>query len=334
MREAPVRRPIRKGRVLAAGFAAGVLALFGSMATAQAEERFDCRELRTQPMPETALEWFERSLWAGHCYVFDANAVRIGYDGVRTLALSHEVLEGMERGVARLLDGPPVVFERRGRIGRLSWAGEEGEVPASPEGIASHLDGLYRLQLGGEERVANRRALRLDIAPLDSLRFGHRLWLDVATGLPLKQMLLDEAGRVVETFQFTELDNPRLHDGYVVLDHLRSPPEDPWVLGWLPQGFVPQPVNTYSARHGDRVVHRLYSDGLSTLSLFVEPVEGAEALLAPGMHRLGVSHAAVRHRELGGRYHQVVAMGELPPRVLLRIADTLEWREPAESASP
>ncbi|PXX99462.1 negative regulator for alginate biosynthesis MucB [Halomonas sp. LBP4] len=295
-------------------------------ADSEAGERFDCRELADRAPPESALDWFERSLWASHCYVFQARAVRIGYDGIRTLALSHHVEDGVEREAASFLDGPPVVFERRGRIGRLSWAEKGGEVPASPAGIAAHLDGYYRLQLGGEGRIASRRTVRLDIEPLDSLRFGHRLWLDAATALPLKQMLLDEAGRVIETFQFTELDRPRLHEGHVVLDRYREAPDDPWVIGWLPEGFVPQPVDTRSSQHGDAVKHRLYSDGLSTLSLFVEPIEGAD-LLAPGMHRLGVSHAAVRHRELGGRPMQVVVMGELPPRVLLRVADTLEWRD-------
>lgn len=311
---------------MGAGFAMLLAASPAALAESTEAGRFDCRQLASRESPETALEWFERSLWAGHCYVFDAHAVRIGYDGVRTLALSHEVQGGLEHGVARFLDGAPVVFERSGRIGRLGWAGDGRDVPASPTGIAAQLDGLYRLQLGDEERIANRRTVRLDIVPLDSLRFGHRLWLDVDTALPLKQTLLDESGRVVETFQFTVLQGPRLHEGSIALDLQKPPPEDPWRLGWMPEGFVAQPVNTQSPRHGDEVAHRLYSDGLSTLSLFVEPVDETR-LLAPGLHRLGVSHAAVRHRDLGGRSRQIVVMGELPPRVLLRVADTLEWRD-------
>ncbi|MFY0992499.1 MucB/RseB C-terminal domain-containing protein [Halomonas sp. C05BenzN] len=332
MHERLVHRRLVVSLLVAAGLSLAVGAQARAADTGPGD-RFDCRELAGQAAPETALEWFERSLWASHCYEFQARAVRIGYDGVRTLALSHHVEDGVEREVASFLDGPPVVFERRGRIGRLSWAEEGSEVPASPDGIAAHLEGLYRLQLGGEERIASRRTLRLDIEPLDSFRFGHRLWLDTATALPLKQVLLDEAGRVVETFQFTQIDPPRLHEGHVVLDRRRQAPTDPWHPGWLPEGFVPQPVDTRSSRHGDEVTHRLYSDGLSTLSLFIEPIEGAD-LLAPGMHRLGVSHAAVRHRELGGRPMQVVAMGELPPRVLLRVADTLEWRSATGAVSP
>lgn len=322
--------PASRQRVAGVLFLALGLASVAAVGQAQSldeavvDGRFDCRALEDLPAPDTPLAWFERSLWAGHCYRYDAHAVRIGYDGVRTLVLSHDVHDGIERGLARFLDGPPISFERRGRIGRLGWS-DGGEAPLSPAGIAAHVGDHYRLRLGDEERIANRRVRRLDIAPLDSLRFGHRLWLDVATGLTLKQTLLDETGRALETFQLTALDRPRLHPGEVIIDEAREAPREPWQLGWLPGGFIAQPVDTQSTRHGDAVAHRLYSDGLSTLSLFVAPIEAAD-LLAPGLHRLGVSNAAVRHRDLGGEPRQVVVMGELPPRVLLRVADNLRWR--------
>ncbi|SEK64237.1 MucB/RseB C-terminal domain-containing protein [Halomonas daqiaonensis] len=314
---------------------------FTSSAVAQSDgessqgmlERFDCRTLAERESPETALAWLERSLWANHCYEFQARAVRIGADGVRALALSHDVVEGAEREVARFLDGPPVVFERRGRIGRLSWAEGDTSVPASPAGIAEHLDSLYRLRLNGEERLANRTTIRLDIEPLDDLRYGHHFWLDTATALPLKHILLNEQGRVVETFQITELRRPQLHQGEIDLDRPRAHPGDPWHPAWLPEGFIPQPVETRSSRHDDDIDHGVYSDGLATLSLFVEPVEGSDQLI-PGMHRLGISHAAVRHRDLGGRIRQVVVMGELPPGVLLRVADSVEWQGGGEGNIP
>ncbi|WP_280554609.1 MucB/RseB C-terminal domain-containing protein [Halomonas sp. 25-S5] len=328
----------RPTRLLGAMLVAALLSLSsGAVAQSDADpspaERFDCRSLAEREPPETAQEWLERSLWSNHCYDFQARAVRIGGDGVRSLALSHDVVEGVEREVARFLDGPPVVFERRGRIGRLSWAEGNAPVPASPSGIAEHLDGLYRLQLSGEERLANRTTLRLDIEPLDGMRYGHRFWLDTATGLPLKHILLDEHGRVVETFQITELRQPQLHQGEIELDRRRARPQDPWHPAWLPTGFIPQPVESRSSRHDDDIGHRVFSDGLATLSLFVEPVEGADQLI-PGMHRLGVSYAAVRQRKLGGRTRQVVAMGELPPGVLLRVADSVEWQDGAEGDMP
>ncbi|PMR73499.1 negative regulator for alginate biosynthesis MucB [Billgrantia endophytica] len=288
-------------------------------------DRFDCRQVADWEAPDSALSWFERSLWASHCYIFQARAVRIGVDGVRTLALSHDIQDGVEREVARFLDGPPVFFERRGRIGRLSWSENANDIPASPAGIAQHIDRFYRLSLGGGDRIANRRAVRLDIEPLDGLRFGQRMWLDVQTALPLKRELLDDRGRVVETFQFTELHPPRLHQGSVSLDTQRAPPRQPWSPGWLPEGFIDQPVDTQSGQHGSEVGHRIYSDGLSTLSLFVEPIQEGRERLIPGLHRLGISLAVVRHLTVEGSPYQVVVMGELPPRVLAEVAENLTW---------
>ncbi|MCC5882962.1 MAG: MucB/RseB C-terminal domain-containing protein [Halomonas sp.] len=294
-------------------------------------ERFDCRQLAEWAAPESPVEWFERSLWAGHCHVYQARAVRIGIDGVRTLALSRDIQDGVEREVARFLDGPPVFFERRGHIGRMSWSSDAAEGPASPAGIARHIDRYYRLSMGSDERMANRSAVRLDIEPIDGMRFGHRLWLDEQTALPLKRELIDDRGRVVETFQLTELQAPTLYQNGVVLDAGLMPPQQPWQAGWLPNGFLDQSVDTHTDRHDPQVGHRIYSDGLSTLSMFVEPIEEGRERLIPGLHRLGISLAVVRHVAIEGRPMQVVVMGELPPRVLAQVAESLVWQEQAAS---
>lgn len=307
--------------------------LMPSFAIAAGEEtennRFDCQQLAEWEAPQTPQEWFERSLWAGHCHTFQARAVRIGVDGVRTLTLSRAIEEGVEHEVARFLDGPPLLFERHGRIGRLRWS-QDDEASASPAGVAHHIEQYYRLSVsgrGGGERIANRSAVLLNIEPLDSMRFGHRLWLDAQTALTLKRELIDERGRVIETFQLTELQTSQLHEGGVIFDPVRPLPEQAWRPGWLPGGFTDQPVAIHSEpRDGDNE-HHIYSDGLSTLSLFVEPIEEGRERLIPGLHRLGISLAVVRHVIVEGRPMQVLTMGELPPHVLVQVAESLSWQE-------
>ncbi len=205
----------RSGRiacVLLAGCVALPAMAREASTTASASEALDCAALDEQETPSSAEAWFVRSRWASHCYVFQASAVRIGVDGVRTLALSHDIEDGVEREVARFLDGPPAVHERRGGAARLGGLGGEG----GPERLGAgtrHLEDFYRLRLAGESRIASRHAVRLEIEPLDDQRYGRHLWLDATTALPLKQVLLDERGRAVETFQITELRNPRLYQG-------------------------------------------------------------------------------------------------------------------------
>ncbi|WP_136248508.1 MucB/RseB C-terminal domain-containing protein [Halomonas borealis] len=283
----------------------------------------ECAPLAEQDAPDSASAWYERSLWASHCYDYRARAVRIGSDGVRTLAMSHDIEDGVERERARFLDGPAVAFERQGRLARPGELAQGTTQTTLPGAIVEHLDTLYRLQLASADRIAGRPTVRLDIEPLDVQRYGHRLWLDAATALPLKKMLLDERGRVLETFQITQLHPPRLHRGAVELAPAASSPDVSWRPDWLPEGFVVQPATPHE-RPRPGASHRIYGDGLSTLSLFVEPLEDRD-LLMPGVHRLGVSHAAVLHREMGGRPRQVVAMGELPPRVLRRVVESVVW---------
>lgn len=293
-----------------------------------ADEYFDCRQLAEWEQPATPRDWFERSLWAGHCHVLQARGVRVGIDGVRTLALSHDVVDGVEQEMAQFLDGPPMVFERQGHIGRLSWS-NHGKAIAAPAGMARHVEAYYRLAAGAGERIASRSAVRLDIQPLDGMRFGHRLWLDTQTALVLKRELIDERGRVVETFQLTELEVLHLYDGGVKLDPARALPEQPWWPDWLPNGFIGQPVGNSVDPPERNSGHRIYSDGLSTLSLFVEPLEEGRERLIPGLHRLGISLAVVRHEMVADDPVQIVAVGELPPRVLVQVAENLRWQEHA-----
>ncbi|MHB0774035.1 MucB/RseB C-terminal domain-containing protein [Halomonas sp. WWR20] len=305
-----------------------------SSGDAPGEQGYNCTELTAKQAPDSAKAWLERSLWAGHCYIFRARGVRLSHEGVRTVALFHQVRDGIEYEVARFLDGPPVIYERRGRVSRGAWSQGGGLEPsASPDVIMSHLGEHYRLQLAGEERIAGRATQRLDIVPLDKLRFGHRLWLDQETALPLKQQLLGNDGQVLETFQMTDLEAPRLYSGDLVFEPVREAPEVPWKPAWLPPGYQAQPITSHLSVSESRIEHRLYSDGLNSFSLFVEPISSAVTVLAPGVYRSGVSQAAVRHASLGGRAMQILVLGEAPAEVLARVAMHVEWSSPDTHAA-
>ncbi|KXS39430.1 MAG: Uncharacterized protein AWU55_412 [Halomonadaceae bacterium T82-2] len=311
--------------------AAPLLWLWGAgpaRADASAATGLDCLQLTDASTPDTPRDWLERSLWASHCYEFRARAVRISGDGVRTLALSHDVENGVEREIASYLDGPPVVYERRGRVGRGSPAEAIGTGRAAPAAILARLDGHYQLTLDGASRVAGRDVVRLNIESQDNLRYGHRLWLDKRTGLPLKQVMVGLDGRVLETFQMTELGEPSLYDGTIDFEPLATQPSSPWAARWLPTGYHALPLpNDFGVRSAP-VAHRLYSDGLSSFSLFIEPVQRRQRILRAGMHRLGITHAAVRHVRLGERVFQIVAIGEVPPMALARVVEGMEYRPP------
>ncbi|GEN27472.1 sigma factor AlgU regulatory protein MucB [Halovibrio variabilis] len=278
-------------------------------------------------MPSNAIQWLERSLWASHCYAFQARAVAIDAINVRTLALSHRIQDGIRQQVVQYLDGPSVSIERRSPVGRLAWTQENsnGELP-TPAKWAAHLDQYYTVELEDNERVAGRDAVKLDFDPRDEWRFSHQWWVDRETGLLLKHVLSDKQGRIIETFQITQLQSPQQYTGSVRMDAAKSVLSTPWRVTWLPDGFVAQPA-TFA---GDDGHQRLYSDGLATVSVFVEPLgEEETTALREGVQQLGVSAVAIEHYVTTQGRWQLVAIGEMPVTTLQRIARSITFDQAA-----
>lgn len=294
-------------------------------ADSQSHVGYECAGTPQVDMPDDAIQWLERGLWASHCYAFQARAVAIDAVGVRTLALSHRIQDGIRQQVVQYLDGPSVSIERRSPVGRLAWTEENsnGELP-SPAKWAAHLDQLYTIELEENARVAGRDAVKLDFEPLDEWRFAHEWWIDRDTGLLLKQVLNDRQGRVIETFQITQLQSPEKYTGSVRVDAPQVALNTPWHTTWLPDGFVAQPI-TFS--EGD-VHQRVYSDGLATVSIFVEPLSSEDTNdLQEGVQQLGVSAVAIQHYATDAGRWQLVAIGELPVATLQRIVSLITFDE-------
>jgi len=193
---------------------------------------------------------------------------------------------------------------------------------------------LYHLALNGSERVAKRETRGIAIRPKDGFRYGYTIALDKATAMPLKTQLVDENGAVLETVLFTEISLP----AQVPDDALRPSvditafarrrmaetlqPRDigrsraGWSSRDLPPGFrlLARPAALVSGP-GPLGAHTVYSDGLATVSLFVEPAVAASEQ-AEGLSVVGAANAFTV--VLGG--YMVTAVGEVPARTVEIIA--------------
>ncbi|HBP41696.1 MAG TPA: nucleoside transporter [Halomonas sp.] len=278
-----------------------------------------CADAPSQAPYTTAHEWLVASVYAGHCFEFQARAVSIDAIGVRTLALSHRVRDGVRQQVVQHLDGPSVSVERRSIAGHLAWfpAGESDSVSA-PEAWAEHVAEYYDITLQDKTRVAERDAVELRFSPIDSQRYQHTWWIDRATGLLLKHVLSDAQGRVLETFQVTQLHSPTAYSGEVPSPSDEQMLDQPWQVTWLPEGFVEQPLEP-----GQQSGQRVYSDGLAAVSVFVSPA--SQPALEEGLHRVGVSNAAVSLIDVGDQSWQLVGIGELPVELLQRIVQSVQF---------
>ncbi|MCS2610101.1 MucB/RseB C-terminal domain-containing protein [Halomonas dongshanensis] len=292
------------------------------------QDRVDCSSV-VAPDPSSPDEWLERNLWASHCYAFQARAVIIDAIGVRTLALSHRLQDGVRQQVVQNLDGPSVSVERHAQAARPAWLNTD-DISSNAVGVdgdssytavwAEHLARYYRIESEAESRVAGRDTIELDFYPLDNDRYTHEWSIDRSTGLLLKHVLKSATGEVLETFQVTQLQEPQRYDGDIRIEAMDAIPSYDWQANWLPDGFVEQPAVSATSQ---RAQQRSYSDGMTTISVFAEPVEEGSGL-APGVRQLGVSGVAVKRVTTGDQHWQLLAIGEVPLTTLERVLDAVQ----------
>ncbi len=201
------------------------------------------------------------------------------------------------------------------------------------EGLSAKLLGNveknYELSLLGLDRVAGRYASLVKVAPRDIYRYGYRLWVDNASGLLLKSELLDD-DRILEQVMFTSIEllpedeggSPPEASEPQVKDDQAAPKmsDSSWSVTDLPEGFVLS--NLRRADKDNGVEHLVFTDGLASVSVFIESAERPENSFV-GYSRLGAVNAfgAI----VSG--HQVTVVGEVPKAAVRRIGASLQHNQ-------
>lgn len=183
----------------------------------------------------------------------------------------------------------------------------------------------YTVSSGDEERVAGYRARRVDIIPRDGYRYGYSLWIEEESGLPLRSSVLDASRRTLEEYMFVTLDigtRPRDSDlapsiAASIAEAVGETRVQPrWQVSDPPPGFVL--TGTRRAAQGDEnSEHHLYTDGLASVSVYVEPQAGTNAAdrgFARGMLNI------VTHEGGGWR---IAAIGDVPRATLERMVGSM-----------
>jgi sigma-E factor negative regulatory protein RseB len=206
----------------------------------------------------------------------------------------------------------------------------------SPEQQQS-LARYYDFRVVGDDRVGGRPVQVVVFEPKDGLRYGHRFWSDGATGLLLKARVLNERGEGVEQFAFSDLTmNARIDHAMVepswpvvprdwqVLENLSGDvvPEDTgWIVTRVPPGFEKIMEGWRKLRgRRERVAHIVFSDGLVSVSVFVEPLVAASAP-AGFLQKGGLNVYSVKQDD-----HLITVMGETPGATVRQIAHSITHR--------
>lgn len=263
-----------------------------------------------------------------------------------THAVWHRVDEGGEvRERLLQLDGPAQeVLKVDGQAqcvsGALADQVSEGQAWPARLLDTEQLSNWYDMRVAGQSRIANRPAVVLLLVPKDQHRYGFELHLDRETGLPLKSLLLNERGQLLERFQFTQLDTsvpvedamqPSSGCRPVRLSPADSMAEGRWRSDWLPPGFT---LNTAQWRRGSSadapVAYLMYGDGLARFSVFIEPLQGAA--VEDARSQVGPTVAVSRRMSTESGDVMVTVVGEIPLGTAERIALSVRAGVPEQAS--
>lgn len=320
----------------AAGTAFSVAALYGAAALAG----------------DAGLQQGEAQAWLQRI----ANAARqLNYTGVfvyqagdvtETSRIIHMVDGGVEVEKLETLDGPPreiirrndelVTYHPETRTVRAEKRRGTRTFPALlPEqlnAIAEH----YELRKGEVERVAGFDAQVLHLEPRDQYRYGHKLWAEAGSGLLLKAKMIGERHQPIEQFAFTQLSigatiaRKQLEPRYAAdasgwrserFSSNEAPvSESGWTLKAPAPGFrkVLEMRRSREGGVGAGLTHIVFSDGLASVSVFIEPAAPRQKLVE-GLVQQGAIN--IYSRGLGD--HRVTVLGETPAATVMLIANSL-----------
>ena len=160
-----------------------------------------------------------------------------------------------------------------------------GLLPLVPDASNRPLGDQYDVRISGSDRVAGYLADIIDVTPRDAFRYGYRLWLDQGTRLLLRSTVLDSEKRVLEQFMFVSLEIGKLPDETELVPGQRelkttttAAPSDEAELRGAPQWRINEPPYGFelvsarrSGQAGSSTEHLVYSDGLASVSIYIEP---------------------------------------------------------------
>jgi sigma-E factor negative regulatory protein RseB len=265
---------------------------------------------------------------------------------MESLRISHAVRDGEEFERLEYMDGDNREIIRRGDNLSYIYRGDQfirfyqqNNNVQSKSLDQRDVSEYYQFKVSGNDRVAGRLVVNVEISPKDTHRFGYRLSLDKDTGLLMRTELLGLQGKLLERFQFVEVTiGKEIPEAYFIdaehsYDTHHGEPEldsaqpfvisgKSWRVGWLPGGFTSVVANFESAKADDMVT---FTDGLSVFSVFIEREPNAAVLnsMSEGIAHQGATTAFTKPLLLAGHPHRVTVVGEIPAQTAQKIAQSI-----------
>lgn len=269
-----------------------------------------------------------------------------------------ETLTGVPRSIFRR-NNDVITFFPDQKVARTEQRESLGLFPNFLKSNNTSIADFYALKVLDAERVAGFETDVLQLVAKDRFRYSYRIWTERKSGLVVKLQTLDATGRVLEQAAFTELniDAPvkmeRLAQmmsntaGHKI-EHIELSKTTALAQGWVLSQGVPgfasmacYKRSVQSASAAPAVVNAgnntganaaeanpgntmqwIFSDGLATVSLFVE-VYDRKRHTQEGSMSLGATHTLTKRMNESW----LTAVGEVPLATLKIFAQQLERKK-------
>jgi sigma-E factor negative regulatory protein RseB len=194
----------------------------------------------------------------------------------------------------------------------------------------------YTMRKAETARVAGFETQAWVFEPKDGLRYGHKFWIEPNSGLLLKVVMLNESNEQVEQFAFTDIQIGGRLDRSAFKTQFPAPPADwqvvekpvadvalqdtGWVVNDVPAGFT-KVMEGWRTFHGrDKVAWLVFSDGLVSISVFVEPATPAPQAIGPSQQGSVNTYKRPLSENL------VTVLGEAPAPTVRQVASSVSRR--------
>ncbi|TWI58784.1 MucB/RseB-like sigma(E) regulatory protein [Pseudomonas duriflava] len=253
---------------------------------------------------------------------------------------SHKVVRKVEKdGDSReriyQLDGSPyeVIWENDQLLCNSRLEGNEVgfSKKLSRSLTARQIEQGYVVKHVGESRVADLPTDIIALVPKDQYRYAYEFHVGKQSGQILQSTTFDQKGDPVERLQYVSFstaipDNAALKPQQKCMPVNESNPvasdvpPSTWMVSWLPAGYeLVRSQKSWAPRTGGHSVqYLLYSDGLSSFSVFVDP--DSKGVVTDTRNQFGPTSVVSKRINPSNKDTLITVVGEIPLGAAERIA--------------
>lgn len=269
----------------------------------------------------------------------------------RSVQITHMNNAGQELTRNVVLDGQPrevfsqgsdiVIFHPKSDKVVIEKRRGQNLFPAMLPTDLQAIKSSYTAKLGIIDNVAGRQAQVIELIPNDAFRYGYKIWSDTEFGLLVKMASTNSRNQLLEQITFNQLNILNSQDlnwyqpkidakkNYVMeetaaVNHVTNN----WIVTELPPGYVKvDHVALAVAGKVAPVDQIIFSDGIASVSLFIEPIIKG---MRPKMGHMLIGSTNICANVVDG--YQITVVGEVPEATVMQLAKAVSFKKHTASS--